>query len=204
MIAYGYGKNVSLGPLDRHFMHLIKEWRNDYATWRTCRQNDLISDYAQEKWYERQAQDPSIKMYIIKAEGKPVGVCGLTSIDPWNHRAEFSLYIAPNERKHGHGRAALQTLVSHGFYTLGLNCIWGESFEGNAAQKIFQDLGFKLEGSRRAFYYREGEYLDAQLYSLLRDEWFSHAAYPNKIPLRMEDWQRFNQAGQPAYSRAVG
>lgn len=166
-----FGRGVTLGPLHAHDKYLPMQWRNDPKIWKWCRQNDVISTQAQEAWFERQAKDPSIKMYMIEAEGKSVGVAGLTSIDLWNRRAEFSLYIAPGFQGLGYGSKALQTLFDHGFRNLGLNCIWGETFEGNPAARIFEKLGVMKEGTRRAFYFRDGKHIDAHLYSVLAKEW---------------------------------
>ncbi len=181
MIDWGFG--VHLGPLDRTHMGLIREWRNDYGVFRWCRQNDLISDSRQTQWYERIQQDPTVKMYMVNSpEETPVGVAGLTSLDWANRRAEFSLYIAPSQQRRGYARKALQTLFTHGFYTLGLNCIWGESFDGNPAIGIFEALGMKPEGVRRAFYFREGRFNDAYLFSLLSTEWMARMDPGSKTP----------------------
>lgn len=110
-------------------------------------------------------------MYGVHADNLLVGVCGLTSIDWINRRAEFSLYLGPEHQGQGLGEAALRALCAHGFNVLNLNCIWGEAFDGNPAIKMFERVGFKEEGRRRQFYYREGKYIDAVLFSLLRSEY---------------------------------
>jgi RimJ/RimL family protein N-acetyltransferase len=171
MIDHGFG-TVMLGPLEESNLELYRNWRNDYAVWKTCRQNDLIDSSAQRRWFERVSKDPEIKMYEVHskhAEG-PFGVCGLTSIDLYNRRAEFSLYIAPKHQGRGLGKHALQTLLVHAFKTLGLNCVWGETFEGNPALDMFLEIGFQIEGTRRQFYYREGRFLDAILVGALRSD----------------------------------
>jgi RimJ/RimL family protein N-acetyltransferase len=160
---------------------MIRAWRNDYKVWRWCRQNDFISDIEQVRWFERQAADPSIKMYkiVVKfenlAEDKSkivtVGVCGLTSIDYINRRGEFSLYIAPAFQGNNFGRQALCCLLTHGFLNLGMHSIYGETFDGNPAIKMFESLGFRKEGTRREFYFRDGGFIDAHLYSMTEGEW---------------------------------
>jgi RimJ/RimL family protein N-acetyltransferase len=112
-------------------------------------------------------------MYGVMRQGDLVGVCGLTSIDLINQRAEFSLYIGPEYQGLGYGKAALLTLITHGFRVLNLNCIWGETFNKNPAAEMFEELGFKKEGTRRDFYFRDGRFINAHLYSLLRSEWKS-------------------------------
>lgn len=170
MISFGY--SVYLAPLDKPLLTLLRKWRNNYDIWKTCRQSDLISDYAQDKWFEKQANDPTIKMYTIACSSElvPVGVCGFTSIDYVNRRAEFSLYVAPENQKRGLGSAALKTLVCHGFQNLNLNLIWGESFADNSARETFKKLGFTEEGRRREFYFKGGEFVDAYHYSMTRKE----------------------------------
>jgi RimJ/RimL family protein N-acetyltransferase len=171
MIDHGHG--VLLGPVDRTMLPKLRGWRNSYRVWRWCRQNDLISDVDQERWFEAQSKDPSIKMYAIWEDDKMVGVCGLTSIDLYNRRAEFSLYVAPEYQGNGYGERALKTLFSHGFKTLGLNLIWGETFQGNRAAELFREIGLKHEGVRRQFYFREGQFWDTDLFSMTAVEWKS-------------------------------
>jgi len=99
-----------------------------------------------------------------------VGVCGLTDIDFANSRAEFSLYVAPALQQKGIGRAALSALLVHGFKNLGLNQIWGEVFNGNHALKMFQMLGFRVDGQRRQYYWKDGARVDTTLISMLASE----------------------------------
>lgn len=108
-------------------------------------------------------------MYAIDdIDHRLVGVCGLTSIDWINRRAEFSLYIGPEHHGCGLGEAALRALVRHGFERLNLHSIWGEAFDTNPAMKMFERVGFKHEGVRKHFYFRSGRYVDAHLFSILK------------------------------------
>ena len=169
MIDYGFG--VRLEALDSSDMETIRVWRNNFDIWKWCRQNDLISDTSQKRWFERQDNDSTIHMYMVTAPVGKVGVCGLTSHDRGNRIAEFSLYIAPEEQKQGFGEMALKTLVTHGFKNLNLHCVWGESFQGNPAIKMFKEVGFKSDGRRRDVYFKDGKYVDAEMFSLLEHEW---------------------------------
>ena len=182
MIDYKFG--VYLDKIDPEDSPTLRRWRNDHRIWKWCRQNDLRSAQEHDRWFKKQAEDSSIKMYAIFIPFREpanylseehrdyiVGVCGLTSIDPTNRTAEFSLYISPDYQHRGLAKAALKTLITHGFMNLGLNCIWGETFEGNKAAHLFEKIGFKKEGTRRSLYFREGKFIDAHLYSILASEW---------------------------------
>lgn len=194
MIDFGFG--VKLGPLDSWMKEKIREWRNDPEIWHWCRQNDMISDFDQDRWFEAQSRDPTIRMYAIHDDGATVvGVCGLTSIDHVNRNAEFSLYIAPNYHGNKLGEKALKTLVAHGFRNLGLHHIFGETFQGNKAYKIFQDVGFRYSGTRRKFYFRDGRFINADLYDILSEEFnhdgsvvdFDSHKHSNVVPIPLRD-----------------
>ncbi len=175
MIDYGYG--VELRALERRDVPTLRRWRNDPLIRSWTRQNDELMESQHEAWFESLPKRQDVRMYAIQYDPKVkegrilAGVCGLTSLDRENRRAEFSLYIGPEYQKSGLGRSALSTLFHHAFMTLNLNCVWGETFDGNPAAKMFEKIGMTKEGTRRAFYYRDGKYLDAHLYSILRGDW---------------------------------
>lgn len=163
-------QTIRLRPLSESDKSQAFLWRNDPSIYKWCRQAEPISlDHHREYW-ARVEKDPHTRMYGVVADDVLVGVCGLTSIDWINRRAEFSLYIGPEHQGKGLGKLALETLCRHGFDVLNLNLIWGEAFEGNPALDTFQKVGFIEEGRRRQFYYREGNYVDAILFSLTRYE----------------------------------
>lgn len=170
MIDYDYG--VKLRRLDDSDAKIIFDWRNNAEIYSWCRQNAPLHYDNHLIWMKNQCKDPSIEMFGIVANDKItnlpvlVGVCGLTSIDYINRRAEFSLYIAPEQQGQDFGKEALRTLVRWGLDSLNLNRVWGESFFGNDAVKIFEKLGFEKEGERLDFYFRSGKYLNALLYSV--------------------------------------
>jgi RimJ/RimL family protein N-acetyltransferase len=169
MIDFKHG--AKLAALDSKYLEQIRAWRNDPRIWAWCRQMKPVSDLDQEAWFERQSKDSSVQMYSILAEDKLVGVCGFTSIDLINRRAEFSLYIDPKLAGSGLGTAALKTLFDHGFKQWGFNSIWGETFDDNPAHRIFERVGMIKEGTRRDFYFRNGKFIDAHLYSVKASEW---------------------------------
>jgi RimJ/RimL family protein N-acetyltransferase len=169
MIDYDFG--CSLGPLQESNLESYRQARNDIRVRRWCRQYGLISERDQSLWYHRQNDDQRIAMFEVLKDGLSVGVCGLTDIDLINRRAEFSCYLYPEKMGQGLSKPALKTLFSWGFKSLGLNVIWGETFQGNHALHVFESLGMQVEGTRRDHYFREGKYIDSILLSIKRSEW---------------------------------
>lgn len=172
---------VKLGPLLKEYSAQLFTWRNDESIFKWCRQVDLLTEIGHEKWMQSHQLDKTIKMYSIidtNYAGKKdnwnttglVGVCGLTDIDLINQRAEFSLYIGPEFQKKGYAKAALKLLLEIGFSRYPLKTIWGETFEKNPAYNMFLTIGFKPDGTRRSFYFKDGHHIDAHLVSITREE----------------------------------
>lgn len=149
-----------------------RSWRNDLRIHRFCRQNHLISEAQQAAWLIKIEADPTIKMLgILGQYNDPVGVCGFTSISTVHGSAEFSLYIAADQHGKGYGKAALIDLLHYGFIQMGLNRIWGDTFDHNPAMQMFLDVGFKKEGTLRQSYYKGGKFIDSHIISILRSEY---------------------------------
>lgn len=170
MIDFSFG--ARLDSIQRKDLDELRAFRNHRKINEWCRQIGLVSEFDQERWYERINTDKSIRMFAIKGmlDDSIKGVCGLTSIDYQASRAEFSLYIEPNSQGMGYGKKALKTLLKFGFNDLGLNLIWGETFEGNPALDMFQSLGMFFEGTRREFYFKDGRFINAHLVSMTHME----------------------------------
>ncbi len=167
---------IQFKRVEKKDLELLREWRNEDKIRKWCRQVGYISELDQDRWYHKQNDDPTLQMFVILREWgdmgiQRIGVCGLTDIDLVNRRAEFSLYIGPEYQQKGYARRALASLFNYGFNELGLNLIWGESFEGNPARSMFKKLGMTEEGCRRQFYFKDGQYIGAYLYSITAKEW---------------------------------
>ncbi len=160
---------------DKH-NEMVRTLRNTPNIYKWCRQSLLISDVDQNRWYEQITASPYIEMLGI-ADHSPsttgyslLGVCGLTDIHEVHRRAEFSLYINPQQQNKGYGTKALTLLFHYGFYMKGLHRIWGETFEGNPAMKIFEKMGMEKEGTRKEFYWKNGRFIDCNLISIGREQ----------------------------------
>lgn len=169
MIDFNFG--TRLDSIKESDVELLRSYRNDRRINEWCRQTGLISEENQKKWFSK-LDDSNHRMFTVKGmlEDTVVGVCGLTSLDWQASRAEFSLYIAANHQGRGYGKKALMTLLKHGFWDLGLNLIYGETFEGNKAFEMFLSLGMMFEGTRRQFYFKNGRFIDAHLVSITQME----------------------------------
>lgn len=162
---------VSLGPIFEEHLEWMLACRNKPEIRSWCRQVGLISLNEHLEWFHSLSGDKTRKMFVLSTKTEHVGVVGLTSIDYVSRRAEFSIWIDPSYQGRGYAIAGLKAICNFGFRELGLNCIWGESFAGNPGIGIWKRVGFKEDCVRRDFYYKNGEFVNAHLCSLLREEW---------------------------------
>jgi len=107
--------------------------------------------------------------------GQPIGEAVLNCVDDINRSASFRIAIWKNDdRNKGIGTETTRLLVRHGFETDGLNRIELEVYSFNPrARRVYENIGFRLEGTRRQALLWNGEAVDAHMMALLRSEFLS-------------------------------
>jgi RimJ/RimL family protein N-acetyltransferase len=103
--------------------------------------------------------------------GQIVGIVSLNNIDYINRKAEFSAIIGDREAQNVIiFTEACKLLLNHGFYSLNLNRIYGGSISKDLVNMMCRVFNFQEEGIKRQEIYKNGKYLDAYYYGMLRDE----------------------------------
>lgn len=127
---------------------------------------------AQIDFYEHVAAEQTTDLVlaiVARDTDAHVGTVGLHRIDWINRSAEFGIVIG--ERDHwgkGIGGEATRLIVAHGFDRLNLNRIWlGVFAEHEAAVRLYERVGFQVEGRFRAAILREGRQHDQLIMGLL-------------------------------------
>jgi RimJ/RimL family protein N-acetyltransferase len=110
--------------------------------------------------------------YGITIAGELIGEVVLNNLDRPNKSASLRIAVwAPSQRNNGYGTEAAALLIDYGFDTLHLNRIELEVYSFNPqAMRVYEKLGFRLEGTRREALIWEGEKVDAHIMSILRSE----------------------------------
>lgn len=133
---------------------------------------------SEELWFEHNLnRQPEEQQYAIDArdgEGwKLIGSCGFYHLSLRDRSAEIGLSIGDKAYwNQGYGQETVRLLLRHGFNTLNLNRIVLQVLENhNRAIHIYEKAGFVLEGRQRQARYRDGQYLDLLLMSVLKSEW---------------------------------
>ena len=110
---------------------------------------------------------------IINGEAL-VGVVTVNDIHPIHRSATVGmLAVHPDTPKRGWcGYYAGQELVKRGFDALNLNRLDCRVMAHNKPiQTLIKRIGFTLEGVVRDAIYKNGEFVDIKLFSLLREDW---------------------------------
>ena len=170
------GERVELRRHARENYRLYGEWYGDAEIWRlTSWAASPLSPSAVERLFEDRelsTTDDSFAIHL-KDEERPIGVVSLMNISEANDSAELSVIVGhPEDRHHGYGAEAIDTILRYGFEELRLNRVGLSVFEFNEdAISTYEKLGFREEGRLRQALKRDGAFHDAILMSVLGSEW---------------------------------
>lgn len=170
-----YGKKVMLRAMEMSDCKLVKEMFNDpeiealVVGWAFP-----LSQYAQEKWYENHYCDKDFRFMIEAGEDGTIGVATLLDIDWKNRMAQHGIKLANIEQRgKGYGTDAVMAIMRYAFDELGLNRLNGAWFPENIASKnMYMKCGWKEEGIRRNYIFKNGRYHDLVETGILAEEYY--------------------------------
>jgi len=126
---------------------------------------------------ERSSADPEgFGRFLLEAEEggawRPAGMIGFTTASPHHRIASLErLAVAPGFRGQGLADEAARLLVELLFGDLGYHRVQLECYGFNErAIRHAERVGFIREGVKRKAYRRHGEWVDAVLYGLVRED----------------------------------
>ncbi len=138
---------IRLRPLERGDLSLTLAWRNrdDVRIW--FKMSEVLSEEQHRGWFESYLGKPDDYVFIVEADGRPVGQVALYSINKLTASAEIGRFIvAPGEGGKGHIRVAIEALFGLAREHLGLSRIHLQVFAHNQrAIRLYEKLGFKLD-----------------------------------------------------------
>jgi RimJ/RimL family protein N-acetyltransferase len=109
---------------------------------------------------------------MIVSDGKSsIGLYKIINID-WISRCYDSAHdIFSDFRSKGYSKLVLEAGVDFGFEVLNMHRLNTEILNGNRSDKAAVYVGFVYEGTRRKAIYKNGFWLDSDVYGILRDDW---------------------------------
>ena len=155
-----------------------------FAQWES---NPVVNEYFtidEKRTYEeivtefvRYGLDPTKLQFTIflKDDGRPIGRVYLSNINREYDSLDITrLYIAdPDDRGHGYGEETLRLILDYAFLVLHTERVTIDYFEGNKiAAALYAKVGFTSEGLMRHSGKKNGKYINLQLKSMLRAEYY--------------------------------
>jgi RimJ/RimL family protein N-acetyltransferase len=170
------GKNVNLRVLERDDIDFMVDCFNNIDFWGKY---DPIAEQKSRMERLKQFDNPSNwailterrRFVIQKKDGTRIGFISHWIAQP-SGMTEIGYHIVASERQKGYGTEAVQLIVDYLFLSKNIVRIQAATDVRNKpSQRVLEKAGFKIEGTIRKSAFVRGEWTNAYLYSILREEW---------------------------------
>lgn len=154
--------------------HLVERcnWLNDPNVYQHMNMQYPITLEEAEKWHERALYNPSRFDLVFEDETNVLAMTGLTNVDTVNGLVEFYIIVNPNLQGKGIGKLATQFTINYAFLHYNIHKVYLYTNEFNErANKLYEGLGFQLEGTLRKHKFKNGVLIDRCIYGLLKEDW---------------------------------
>jgi RimJ/RimL family protein N-acetyltransferase len=109
----------------------------------------------------------------LRSDDHLIGGVGLR-LDPQHQNAELGYWLGVPFWANGFATEASREMLRYGFDELHLHRIHASHFKHNPRSgQVLQKLGMKYEGCQREHIRKWDQFIDSELYGILRDEWRS-------------------------------
>jgi RimJ/RimL family protein N-acetyltransferase len=164
------GKNVNLRVVEKEDLPLVAGWFSNPEFFSVYTPLLQMSKADLEKAYEKRSLERK-DFLIEKKDGSKIGYIQHFT-HPAVERLEIGFSMIPSERGKGYCTEAVRLMIDYLFLSRDRVRIQAQTETGNlASQKVLEKAGFNKEGTMRKCDFSRGEWKDAYLYSILREEW---------------------------------
>ena len=127
------------------------------------------------QWYmTRNEQNNRLDLAVVSKEtNQIVGEVVFNEYDEDTENVNFRVLLSEASCNKGVGTEALSMFIQYGMEELELHKISLEVYSFNPrAERVYQKVGFKLEGIKREDFLYNQEYIDTKVYGLLKTDYF--------------------------------
>ncbi len=139
----------------------------------------FTNEQNQQKWFDKVISDPT-QLYaifeILEGNGwMPLGYLRITEIDHKNKSMCVGGDIIAEESGKGYGKEMYRLILKLGFDVWGMHRLWLLVLQNNErARRLYRKMGFVEEGMQRESIYKNGQYENYVLMSILEGEYRKH------------------------------
>ncbi len=168
-----FGNIVRLRILREQDAEITFRWRHGERAKYLNRGAATIEE--QRNWILRNAESGD-KNFVIEFQGSPVGMISLVDIDNTNHSCSTGRLLIGEEETVGNAPVvfdAEKALLDYAFEELNIHSIYGPVMGTNTGVlKLRRYLHYQQAGVYKDHYFVDGKYVDAILFSLLKDDYY--------------------------------
>lgn len=163
---------IKVRALTEYDLETRVEWMNSPAIYETMHYEIPIRIENTRQWFLSNLSNPTRRDFVFEDEnGAVVAMGGLTGIDSDNYKAELYIFVHPTRQGEGLGTRTTYLLCQFGFGVMGLRKIFLYTDSSNlGARKVYEKVGFKLEGCLRQENVKHGTREDRLYYGLFSHE----------------------------------
>lgn len=168
------GEKIILRAVQQKDLEYFNIWRNDIEIKNQALLHPFpVTKDLDEDWFNHVSRDKSNKTVfftIIDKNSQVLGYTFLKEINWINRNSYLGIIIGDNkQRGKGLGKEALNLILDYTFFNLNLNKVLLEVISSNtSAIKLYESLGFVLEGELKQHAYVNGNLKDVRIYSIFK------------------------------------
>lgn len=168
-----HGKLVYLRTVEKEDLEQIRDWLTDPDLLHLLGARPIpIGTIEPDKIPELFRLRDGRALSILSRDKTLVGLVGFGNFHEFNRTAQMLILIGDrSEWNRGYGSDAIRNIVRFAFEDLNLNCVEVQIPQFNTrALRVFQKVGFTIEGTLRSRLFLRGRYWDLVTASALRDD----------------------------------
>ncbi len=168
-------RELSMRLVERDDLAALLAMREDPEIWAWLGDVRMLSEDAQERWFETMRQDLTREYYIVDDFVKGhefVGLVRSDEIDWINRSMRVGCDVRDVFRGQGYGTRIMHMVLKYCFDYLNMHRLWLLVLGTNdQAIHLYRNVGFRDEGLQRQAIWRDGAYRDYVMMSILAEEW---------------------------------
>jgi RimJ/RimL family protein N-acetyltransferase len=166
-------EGVAIRLIEATDLEKMLQLRRSPDVWMQLGDIIMVGLEEQRRWFESLIGDKKRCYYVLCTDEIDfIGIVRTDEIDYVNRSIRVGGDILPEYQGRGYGKKMYRLLLKYCFDYLNMHRAWLLVLETNTvARNLYQKVGFSEEGRMRQAIFRNGEYQDYVMMSLLRDEW---------------------------------
>jgi diamine N-acetyltransferase len=160
---------IKLRPISIKDTDFVIQLRNDLEIANNFFSDPPVYDFAHNDWLRRHSDNID---FIIEYSGKNAGRINIVNINYKNQKAEYGIMIDKEFQRKNIGLNASKLLIDYVFENLTIRKITLNLFEENTgAMKLYESLGFQVEGKFIEDVYKNGKWKNVIQMALFKKSW---------------------------------